>query len=89
MVITSWLDLGECLTPLDPKWVLRIMRRSCLTSTWSGGDVIAFEPGNIQESFGDGRAFLFDSTFTQKREKALLRTGVVCDTEFNQECEMF
>lgn len=77
LVITTWLDLGECRTPLDPKWGLRICHRPCLVSTGSEQDVVVFEPGNIQESFGDGRAFLFDSILTPKREKALLRTGIV------------
>jgi hypothetical protein len=77
LVITTWLDLGECRTPLDPKWGLWTVRRPCLVSTGPGQDVVVFEPGNIQESFGDGRTFLFDSILTPKREKALLRTGIV------------
>jgi hypothetical protein len=57
LVITAWQDLGECRTSLDPKWGLRICRRSCQVSTRSEQDVVDFESGNIRESFGDGRAF--------------------------------
>jgi hypothetical protein len=77
LVITTWLDLGECRTPLDPKWKARTCGRSCQVRTGSKQDVVLSEPGSIRESFGDGTAFLFESILTPKREKALLRTGIV------------
>jgi hypothetical protein len=76
LVITSWLDLGDCRTPLNPKWARRMYPPTYeLRKAWEQ-DGVSFKPGSIRDLFEDGSAFLFDSFLKPDCERELLQSKV-------------
>lgn len=72
LVLTAWLDLGQCITPLDSKWAYRFCLPKYNRHTRKN-ERIMFEPGSIRDLFEDEKAFVFDSILNPDREEAFLR----------------
>lgn len=71
LILTRWLDLGECLTPFDPKWSRRMSPLTQELGQLWAREGVRFVPGSIKDLYEDGEDFSFNSIMSPSTEKEL------------------